>query len=222
MTHALPPALGRLLDSKDDTAREALWADFVSEHSRLLLHVTRSGGGQHDSAMDRYAFVLEQLRRDDCRRLRGFVADGRSQFSTWLVVVAQRLCSDHHRARYGRTRAPSPGDPGREEDRVARRRLVDLLGAEVDISSLVDRHADDAESSVRQADMGRALESALASLDQRDRLLLKLRFEDDLPMPEVAHNLGFPTRFHAYRRLNEVLASLRTTLERRGIRDATP
>lgn len=222
MPHALPAALGRLLDAKDDPAREARWAEFVSEYSRLLLHVTRSGGVQHDGAMDRYAFVLEQLRRDDCRRLRAFVADGRSEFTTWLVVVAQRLCLDYHRGRYGRTRAPSTGGPGPEEDRVARRRLVDLLGAEVDISSLTDRHAGDAESSVRQAEVYRALESALARLGQRDRLLIKLRFEDDLPMPEVAGDLGFPTRFHAYRRLKDVLTSLRGLLEGQGIEDATP
>src|SRR6185503_13736524 len=104
MPDALPAALGSLLDAKDDAAREARWTDFIGTYSRLILHVTRSGGGLHDAAMDRYAFVLEQLRHDDFRRLRAYVADGRSEFSTWLVVVAQRLCRDHQRHRYGRFR----------------------------------------------------------------------------------------------------------------------
>jgi hypothetical protein len=41
-------------------------------------------------------------------------------------------------------------------------------------------------------------------------------------MPEVASNLGFPTRFHAYRRLKEVLGILRRSLEGQGIEEAAP
>jgi RNA polymerase sigma factor (sigma-70 family) len=222
MPDALPAALGPLLDAKDDAVREARWTEFIAASSRLILHVTRSGGGQHDAAMDRYAFVLEQLRRDDFRRLRAFVADGRSEFSTWLVVVVQRLCRDHQRHRYGRFRPNEQDSLEQEEERAARRRLVDLIGAEVDLSSLGDRPGRDAESVLRQGDLHQALAKALARLDQRDRLLIKLRFEDDLPMPEVASNLGFPTRFHAYRRLKEVLGDLRGALERQGVGEAAP
>jgi RNA polymerase sigma factor (sigma-70 family) len=222
MPAALPDALGRLLDAKDDATREGRWTEFVDAYSRLILHVTRSGGAEHDAAMDRYAFVLEQLRRDDCRRLRTYVADGRSEFSTWLVVVTQRLCRDHQRQRYGRFRPDASGSSTQAEGRAARRRLVDLIGAEVELESLTDRQGSDVEAGLRAADTHSALESALARLDPRDRLLIKLRFEDDLPMPEVATNLGFPTRFHAYRRLKEVLGALRRVLERRGIGEAAP
>jgi RNA polymerase sigma factor (sigma-70 family) len=222
MPDALPAALGPLLDAKDDAVREARWIEFIGTYSRLILHVTRSGGGQHDAAMDRYAFVLEQLRRNDFRRLRAYVADGRSEFSTWLVVVAQRLCRDHQRHRYGRFRPNEQSSAEQDEERAARRRLVDLVGAEVDLSSLMDRVGSDAELVLRQGDLHQVLTRALARLDQRDRLLIKLRFEDDLPMPEVASNLGFPTRFHAYRRLKEVLGDLRRALERQGVGEATP
>lgn len=222
MAFVLPAALGSLLDASDDRAREACWANFVDAYSRLILHVSRSDGSRYDAAMDHYAFVLEQLRRDDYRRLRAYVADGRSEFSTWLVVVAQRLCRDHQRHQYGRFRPPDQDSPDHDADRAARRRLVDLIGAEVDLATLTDRRGTDAESAVRQADLHLALESALERLDQRDRLLIKLRFEDDLSMPEVATNLGFPTRFHAYRRLNDVLSGLRRALVRQGIREAVP
>ena len=224
MPDALPSAVGRLLAANESAVREACWAEFVETYSRLLLHVTRSSGGEHDAAMDRYAFILEQLGRDDYRRLRTYVADGRSEFSTWLVVVAQRLCRDHQRQRYGRVRPQSSGGGSstQDEERVARRRLVDLIGAEVDLATLSDLRAHDAEATMRQAESRSALESALARLDRRDRLLIKLRFEDGLPMPEVASNLGFPTRFHAYRRLKEVLGIRRRSLEQRGIGEATP
>ena len=54
----------------------------------------------------------------------------------------------------------------------------------------------------------------------RPRLLLKLRFEDELPAREIATLMHLPTVFHAYRRLNALLASLRRTLEDAGVDDA--
>jgi RNA polymerase sigma factor (sigma-70 family) len=222
MPDAPPGVLVRLLAANEAAARDASWAEFVATYSRLLLHVTRSVGGEHDPAMDRYAFVLEQLGRDDFRRLRTYVADGRSEFTTWLVVVAQRLCRDHRRQRYGRVRPQGSAASVPDEERLMRRRLVDLIGAEIDLGMLADQRGDDAEATIRQGESRSALESALARLDRRDRLLIKLRFEDDLPMPEVASNLGFPTRFHAYRRLKEVLGMLRRSLESRGVGEAAP
>jgi len=98
---------------------------------------------------------------------------------------------------------------------------MDLIGAEVDLATLPDSGGPSAEASLRLSDVHHALEAALARLAPRDRLMHKLRFED-LPMPEVAANLGLPTRFHAYRRLKEVLAGLRRALEERGIRESAP
>ena len=137
-----PTVVARLLGGGDAAARESAWAEFVAAHSRLLLHVSRSFGGDHDAAMDRYAAVLEQLRRDDFRRLRTYAADGRSEFSTWLVVVAQRICLDHLRSRYGRFRTVEEGTAVHDEEWAARRRLVDLISADVDLSSLTDHKAD--------------------------------------------------------------------------------
>jgi len=49
-----PPALlGRLLLATEPARVEEYWAEFVAHHSRLLLHVARAGGAQHDAAMDR-------------------------------------------------------------------------------------------------------------------------------------------------------------------------
>jgi RNA polymerase sigma factor (sigma-70 family) len=211
-----------LFDSSDPAAREAGWEEFIATHTRLLLHVARSFGGDQDAVMDRYTYLLEQLRRDNFRRLRSYAATGQSEFSTWLVVVAQRIYLDHQRHRYGRFRPSETGAPAQDEDRIARRRLVDLIGAELDLASLVDQSGSDAEDTLRSAEIHQALASALRSLAPQDRLLIKLRFEDELPMPEITRILRFPTRFHAYRRLTQALAGLRRTLEGSGVRDAAP
>lgn len=222
MANAVPAVLDRLLRAHEPATSEAAWADFANAYSRLLLHVARSGGSGHDGAMDRYTHVLDQLRQDDCRRLRAYVADGRSEFTTWLVVVAQRICLDHARHRYGRYRT-DPDDPAeRAEDRAARRRLVDLIGADVDLEDLIDQGRVGVDDAIRVADVHQSLQDALLTLTPADRLLIKLRFEDELPMPEVAANLGLRSRFHAYRRLTEVLKLLRQALERRGVREAEP
>lgn len=60
---------------------------------------TRRFRGGHDAAMDRYAYMLAQLRCSDFTPLQCHAADGRSAFTTWLVVVARRLCLDHRDGR---------------------------------------------------------------------------------------------------------------------------
>lgn len=160
--------------------------------------------------MDAYAYVLEQLRRDDCHRLRSYVSDGRGKFTTWLVVVARRLCIDYIRQRYGR------------EAGASRRNLVDLLVEQLDPADLADHTSPDPETSLRVHELSGALGGALGALDARDRLLLKLRFEDDLPAREIGQIMGFRTPFHVYRRLNALLERLRTALGRRGVQGSEP
>jgi len=222
MARVVPVALLQLFDSGNAALREAGWKDFVNAHTRLLLHVARSFGSDHDIVMDRFTYLLEQLRRDDFRRLRAYAATDHSEFSTWLVVVAQRIYRDYERQRYGRFRQRGGESTTSEEEIASRRRLVDLICAEVDLATIVDPRGHSAEDSVRSEEIHRALLAALNTLTPRDQLLLKLRFEDDLDMPEVARVLALPSRFHAYRRLNGALAQLRRALADRGVLDAIP
>ena len=214
MAVALPVELTRLLAASDTNAQEEAWAAFVAEHSRLLLSVARSLNSDRDSAMDGYTYILEQLREDGCRRLRAF-APGRSKFTTWLVVVARRLCVDQQRSRYGRLR---------DNDSVAvfaaRRRLSDLV-AEMDPDEIASKGVDSAQS-LQAGELHDALEAALARLAPADRVLLKLRFEDDLSAREIAAVLRMPTLFHVYRRLDALLKELRVALRTRGVEGSEP
>jgi RNA polymerase sigma factor (sigma-70 family) len=219
MAHAFPPELSGLLDASDLAASEAAWAVFVKVHSRLLLHVARRVGLDYDAAMDAYTYLLEQLRADDCHRLRAYAADGRSKFTTWLVVVARRLCLDHHRQRYGRARDASAET---QAARAERRRLVDLVASDVDLSQLADastggRHP---AAALQASELRRTLETALGGLGARDRLLLKLRFDDDLSAREIAGLMGYQTPFHVYRRLSVLFGTLRVALRRGGVAGA--
>ena len=216
MPDGLPAELSQLLAAEEPHRAEGAWAEFVHAHSRLLLHVARSLARDQDDAMDRYAYLLEQLRRDDCRRLRGFVGDGRSKFTTWLVVVARRLCLDYDRHRYGR--ADRARDVEGQTARAERRQLRDLVGAEMDIGALPDASGRGADEELIARERGEALAGALAGLEPADRLLLRLRFDGGRSASEIARVMGFPTQFHVYRRLERVLATVRRELENRGIR----
>jgi len=218
MAAALPFELSRLFQAPDGPARDEAWGDFVAAHSRLLLHVARSVSSDHDAAMDGYAYTLERLREDHCRRLRGYVADGRSKFTTWLVVVARRLCLDFHRHRYGRAR-DSTSDTAAEQ--AARRRLADLVTDAADPDQLAAPAADPALSA-QVRELHEKLATATARLAPADALLLKLRFDDGLSAREIAAVIGLPTPFHVYRRINVLLELLRGSLKQRGVEGAEP
>lgn len=217
MPFPAPELLARFETTNSDD-RERAWAEFLDEHNGLLLRVARSLGGDHDAVMGRYAFVLEQLRRDQFRRLRSYASDGRGKFTTWLVAVVRRLCFDEHRRRHGR---PQRAGAAASEEWTARRNLVQLVGDELDVESL--RGADTLPDAALEArELRAALERALSGLETADRLLLRFRFEDELSVPEIARLIGGVSPFQLYRRLDKLLARLRKELTAVGIEDAIP
>jgi RNA polymerase sigma factor (sigma-70 family) len=163
--------------------------------------------------------VLEALRADECRRLRAYAPRAGTRFTTWLVVVTRRLLLDHHRHRYGRPRAE---DDARRAEQVTRRRLEDLVAAEVDPDRLTAAATTGADTAVRREQLAHALRQALDELESSDRLLLALRFEDERSVREIAAMLRMPTVFHVYRRIGVVLAAIRRALARRGVEGPEP
>jgi RNA polymerase sigma factor (sigma-70 family) len=223
MDRALPAEISALLAAEPDTAAfEAAWKVFVAAYSPLLTRTTRALGGNRDAAMDRYAWVIERLREDGCRRLRTFVPDGRSSFRTWLAVVARRLCYDFDRHRYGRVRGEGDAREDSRRRRGARQRLADVVGADVDLTVLEDPAAEDPEHLVRLRQRDGLLDKALAALPAEDRLVLRLRFDDDLSARQVAEIIGMPSPFHVYRRIDALLRRLRSDLELLGVHDPRP
>ena len=212
----LPPFLERLLGASSSDKEEA-WADFVREYTSLLLHVAHSTTIGRDAAMDAYALLLEAFKEDDFRRLRRYTVDPRSKFTTWLVVVARRICVDHLRARYGRLR--DADSPEERERRSRRKRLEDLTSATDDVSLIIDE-SPTADKHLCEAEVSSGLQSALESLDPGDQLLLALRFDDGLSASEIATILRFQSPFHVYRRINHLLSILREQLRLRGIESA--
>jgi RNA polymerase sigma factor (sigma-70 family) len=220
MTVSPPAALARLLSARDPASRDHAWSAFVRTYSPLLISTARRFCSDHDAAMDRYAYILEQLRGDDFSRLRRYAVDGRSRFTTWLVVVARRLCIDYHRQRYGRPRGEPDG--AGEVERVIRQRLADFISEDLDLVGRVSSNGPDPEIELRVRELRSALNAALQALSEPDRLLLALRHEEEMRARDIARLMDFQSAFHVYRRLTALHGSLRETLERQGVDDATP
>lgn len=212
------PALEALFAPANDGARAQAWADFLAKSSDMLLRVARAMGGDDDAVMNRYAFILDALSRDDYRRLRAYVNDGKSSFDTWLAVVARRLCLDEYRHRYGRAQSDGEAPAAR---RAARRVLTDLVGSELGLDEVIPTAGATPDAALEQREWRATLDAALARLDTQDRVILRLRFEDDVSIPEIARLLRLGSPFALYRRLNRILAGLRKTLEAAGIDDAS-
>lgn len=208
----------RLLLSRNGQPDSPPWAAFLERYNRLILRIVNDRSNDYDGAMDRYAWVLEKLQEAEFDRLRRYTADGRSKFSTWLVVVVQRLCEDFRRRKYGRVQAGT-SDPTQVE---VRRKLADMLVEELDPNMASDQPSPSPEMALRRQELREALQKALDELDPTDRLLFKLRFEDGLQAKEIANVLLFPTPFHVYRRLSARLSTLRRVLRDHGVEESAP
>jgi RNA polymerase sigma factor (sigma-70 family) len=199
-----------------DTA-DLWWPAFVRNYSPALLHIAKQNSNSYDDKMDRYAYILDRLRSDNYRRLRQFDEDGKGQLITWLYVVAQRMCIDHQRQRYGRRKSPEHESTVRELEWAARRRLADLLVEELAPNVLPDEESPSPDAQLYADETHRVLTDAVAALEPDERLLVTLRFADGLPVREVTRIIGGRSTFQVYRQLKAVLNGLRTTLEKRGI-----
>lgn len=211
-----PPALENLL-SADAPANDA-WADFAREYSKLLLHVAIRSSRGRDEAMDAYAYLLERLSDNGYQRLRAYTVNRNSKFTTWLVVVARRICIDHHRMRYGRI---VDSESGRErEQRDRRRRLEDLVERLRETDDVADETILPPDREAEAAELTHGLAWAVSLLPPGDRLLIRMRFDDGCSAAEIATALRYPSQFHVYRRLKVILASLRKSLRSRGFESA--
>lgn len=212
----LSSTLEKLL-SMDPPSDDA-WASFAREHSRLLMHVARVTSNGHDEAMDAYADLLEKLSQDGCRRLRAYSSQPATKFTTWLVVVARRLCVDRNRSIYGRLR---DHDSVTERDRLgARKKLANLQEGSDLIDAISDDEAISAIAQLEKTELLGQLESLRSGLAPPDRLLLALRFDDGLSAAEIATILRYPSQFHVYRRINALLAELKAHLKGKGYESA--
>ena len=215
MTQSIPLTLMSLLQARNDVARNGAWSSFLAEYSDVMLKTARRASPDHDGALDHYTYMIEQLQQDDFRRLRAYQGDNRGKFTTWLVVVARRLCVDHHRHTHGRVQTHVESSAQSLEHTV-RHNLTDLIADQIDLDQLADGKSPSPEAAIMAAERRQAVNDAVGSLEVADRLLLTLRFKDEISVEHIAPMVGLRNRFQAHRRLKAVLADVKRQLDEHG------
>ena len=99
---------------------------------------------------------------------------------------------------------------------------MDELWENREPTELPDPAAGNPELDLRTSELRSAVGEAIGALEPRERLLLALRFDNELSGRRIAEILGMPTPFHAYRALNAILRRLREQLEARGFEGPEP
>jgi len=188
--------LGRCLEGAP-----AAWDLFVNRFSGLIHQTIRATLRRYaaDSSPDRLRDLFQQaflaLWEDDRRRLRGYSARNDCSVATWLRLVVARLVIDQLRRREPPTVPLNPSG----EDREAGPGLDPPDPQPLANGRLAEKEAVN------------FLRSELEGLPARERLILKLRYEDGLSGAETARLLGLERN-----NVDQILHRIRTRLRRRA------
>ncbi len=188
--------IAEILQGLGSSDSQDAWREFLEGYAPLLLQVARYSEPDPDSASDCFLFLCEHLSREGFRRLRRFRVGGAASFSTWLRAVSRNLCLDWRRHRHGRPR---------------REGAVPTRPIEVPLEEVRDPAPGPemvAACNERQA----ALASAVGRLPAEDRLLLRMRFEQELTLEQIARTTGLKDAQSVDRRIRGILAALRKDL----------
>lgn len=83
-------------------------------------------------------------------------------------------------------------------------------------STATENGVDATEVRAEAERIAEALADALGQLGTEDRLILRMRFQDNVPVSRISRMLGLDQK-RLYRRLDHVMKTLRTALEARGV-----
>jgi RNA polymerase sigma-B factor len=114
-----------------------------------------------------------------------------SEIADDLGVTVEQVLEAHEAA--AAYRADSLDRPTSDDDQDATR-VVDTLGGE--------------ETGYRQAEQSATIEAMASVLSDREREILRLRFEEDLTQSEIGHRVGL-SQMHISRLLRQAVARLR-------------
>lgn len=97
-----PEEIKALLHRLNGSDPGAAWAEFIDDHSPLILKVVYQFEYEQDRNEECFLYVCEKLCDDGFRRLLQFNTRGKASFRTWLGSVVFNLCVDWHRHEFGR------------------------------------------------------------------------------------------------------------------------
>jgi RNA polymerase sigma-70 factor (ECF subfamily) len=190
----------------DERAWEDLVANFDSTVKSAARKITSNAEDAEDLASSIWA-ELFGLRVDAAGNKKSKLAyySGRGSLAGWLRAVVAQLAVDQHR----KVSKFVQIEEDREFENLANDAASDGNGL-VAHSANPEDSFDDVQTS---ADVSEALASAIASLEDEDRLVMKLYYFDSLKLKDIAAMFGYHEAT-ASRRLTRIQADIRKAVEK--------
>jgi RNA polymerase sigma-70 factor (ECF subfamily) len=131
---------------------------------RLAFRITESKADAQDIFQDTFlkAYASLHLFREEC------------SFSTWLYRIATNFCIAHLRSRL----------------RQRKERMLDTSDNQADLMDTFASRAADPERAAISAQIGERVETAVAALSPRQRIVFELRYYEGLPLRTIGELLG--------------------------------
>ncbi len=159
-----------------------------------------------------YVYVLDKLMVNNYAMINAF--KGRSTFKTYLFSIVTRLTIDFHRHRYGKTSKKS--NPEQPPPKKLRLKIVSVIDPEnmSDEEHLAETvmNREDEEAKKRLEGI---VKSQLSELSPEDRLLLKMKYEDNFKVSEIAEILKLDQK-KTYRKINTLLSNFKEVFIKEG------
>ena len=175
------------------------WEKFVTRFSGLVYYSVRNALSTRGDSFDRedledlHNTVFLRLFENNCRKLRQYQGKNGCSPASWLRVVTVRMVLNHVRDRAVhkalRQNGPEPFENLSDQDREALGPLALM----------------------EQAERQQALQKAMNLLSARDRLFMKLYYDDGLVLEEVAATLSISIQ-NAYTVKHRTIQRLRSHL----------
>lgn len=154
-----------LLDGLRCSRPDEAWKGFLDQHAGQIMRVVRQRGYGKQMSEDCFLSVCERLSDDRFARLLQFDDSRGVPFRGWLNAVVVNLCSEWHRAHFGRRRVPQSIARLSSLDRhVFRYRYLQELGIHSCLCLLHERFPD-----ITRADLSAALSRIQSALTGRQR-----------------------------------------------------
>lgn len=159
-----------------------------------------------------YVYVLGKLMENNYAVINAF--QGRSTFKTYLFSVTTRLAIDFYRHRYGKTSKKS--NPDQPDSKKNRLKTVSIIDAEnLSDDERLDETVINREDKEVKKRLEGILKSHLSDLSPEDRLLLKMKYEDNFKVSEIAELLKLDQK-KTYRKINRILSDFKEEFLKKG------
>ena len=177
----------------------------LKPHIKLIESICLKRFNYSEEGHECFVHVLDRLMENNYARVNAF--QGRSTFKTYLVSITTRLAIDFYRHRYGKISKKS--NPEQITSKRSYLKVVPItdqenLSDEKPLDHIVIKKEDE--------DAGKRLEEILQSLvsdlSPEDRLLLKMKYDDDFKVSEIAALLNLDQK-RTYRKIDAILSSLK-------------